>query len=271
MLDQRNENNGSIFTDFTITLVLFAVLYITSLSGFILPLNTILQKAIYPISQASREIWQFGKNEYATLLQARSLRKQVDTLTEENTQLRADLSQMIILKEENKHLHSQIQSNNQQSLDMISANIISTNPVFTIYAKDKIKLKSDQFVVTNNNVVGIVESAVDNIARVTLLKDLNKSVNVSILNNTKKEFVGRGMLQGEFGTNIIVTQITQDVKLDVGFSVVSNPDQNSEDTLHIGTISNIVKRESDLFQKIYVVQDINLDKISSVFVIVPKQ
>ena len=267
MLEKQNDPIGLSFADFAISFLIIVVLYGASISGLLSPIKLLLQQAIYPISQSLRESAQAIKNEYATLLQARSLKRQADTLREENTQLRASLSQMILFKEENRQLYLQLQQKISAEYKTAIARIISTNPTLTVFVEDNESVKQDQIVVVENNVVGFIDSIEQNIARVNLLKDLRNAVPVTILNTQKIEIMGRGMLLGEYGTNITVDQITQDVKLNSGYHIALSPTKNSNNSLHIGTIAEIIKRDSDLFQKAYVTQDIQLDKLHSVFII----
>lgn len=271
MIERSDNPQNNSYTEVFSVFIVLCIIYIASLSGFLNPLSSLLQRGIVPISQTFREIWQMGKNEYATLLQARSLRNQVDLLTEENTKLKADLSELVMMKEENKQLFSQLQNQSTTLFSTKVGKIISTSPELTLFVEDPNGVAVGQFVTLNKNVIGLIESIAGNYARVTLLKDLKAGINVSIINPAKKEYIGRGVLSGEFGTNIVISQITQDLKLERGYQVVINQNQYTQENIHIGTIETIIKRESDLFQKVYVKQDVDYASEIVLFIVVPKK
>jgi rod shape-determining protein MreC len=119
-------------------------------------------------------------------------------------------------------------------------------------------------VVTNQGLVGRVDAVIGGASRVQLITDPSSSVSV-FLQNSEADAIMNGSVSGE----LTLDMLSQDVKVSTGDVVLTSGlgGEYPADLL-IGQVSNVRKRESDLFQEATVQPVVDFSRLEIVLVIV---
>lgn len=119
-------------------------------------------------------------------------------------------------------------------------------------------------VVTNQGLVGRVDAVIGGASRVQLITDPSSLVSV-ILQNSSADAIMKGSVSGELSLEML----SQDAKIQTGDVVLTSglggeypPD------LLVGQVSNVRKRESDLFQEATVQPVVDFSRLEIVLVII---
>ncbi|MEI7845464.1 MAG: rod shape-determining protein MreC [Chloroflexota bacterium] len=118
-------------------------------------------------------------------------------------------------------------------------------------------------VVTDQGLVGRVDAVINSAARVQLITDTASAVNVR-LEKAKKEAILTGTVSGDLQLDLV----TQDVTLEPGDLVLtSGLSGGFPADLIVGQVLNSRKRDSDLFQQVFIQPVVDFTKLKIVLII----
>jgi rod shape-determining protein MreC len=228
------------------------------------PINTPIRNTLAPVTYAINKIKVQANNEVITLVQARTIANKYKALNEQNLQLRHEVAQLKLLKEENARLREQMNAPGGETFKLIPAKVIAKDMGLTIVYDKTDKVQKGAVVIIKNNFIGLIEKATDRSATVTLVTDPKIQMPAIIINDANETI--KGVAVGQFGTGIMVDRIEQNYKIQKGNVVTLDKTPRSPPGIIIGEIVEIQKIESELFQRAIVRPLINFDTFDTVFI-----
>lgn len=189
-------------------------------------------------------------------------------LTEENNLLEAEIVELEEYKHENEILKKELDFvDTKNEKDMVGAKIISreVTPFLQSILIDKGTkdgIDEGMILMSQGHLVGIVSQVFDDYSQAELITSTQTLVPV-ILQDSRATGLMKSQLEGLFIEDI---PIDQDVK--EGEPVLtSNLSENIPQDIPIGTVEEVTKYESHIFQTIKVTSPIEFSKLEFVFVV----
>lgn len=188
----------------------------------------------------------------------KALKEQMAKLFSENAFLRKNLAETESLLSQEKHL------------DPSNYNLFPVRPVgLGRYLKiDKgltSGIKAGQAVVINDNFVGKIISVSNGASNVQLLTDPDSKVSAFSQNKDGK---AKGVLIGQFGTDILLDKILHEEKINVGDIVYSEGlEEFLPRGLILGKVTQVLERENEIFKQAKVQLVFDIRDLELVFVI----
>jgi rod shape-determining protein MreC len=202
------------------------------------------------------------------LFTIKELNRENINLKNENQSLWQENSQLKEIALKNEFLRQRLQIPLPENKKLILADIIGYSPQFGQYflidkgARDG--LKSGLAAVTANDfLVGQVVEVNDHYAKVILLLDSASSINA-----LTQETRTNGLAKGNLGLSLNMEMIPVSTQIKTGETVLSsglNDDIPKE--LIIGQITEIIKKESEIFQKAVIKPAADFAKLESIFIV----
>jgi len=200
-------------------------------------------------------------------------------LLAENEQLRLDLQTLAIdqsklntLEQENKLLQDKLSFVAEGERRFIAGRIISgvadpfTRAVIIDRGSDDGLYPGLAVVAGRGIMIGKLTEVNQTTSRVLLLSDDSSRVAATMQNNNRTA----GLVEGQFGLNIAMTNIPQDqVITDGDLIVTSGLEDSIPKGLPIARVTSINQIESDIFKTAVLEPLITIDQISQVLVIIP--
>lgn len=245
------------------------VLFILGKTNITYPLTTILRAALYPVLQGNKYTQAIIQNEWATFTQLRAQRFQIEQLKEENTRLLAENTFMKILRDEQKTWYGQYSLQPIRDFSPLPAVVLTSQDTMLLTLKTEATIPTHSVVVSHQHLIGIVAKQDNLTVTAYTLKSLPIELPVVIVG--RDGIKGRGLLTPSYGTKLEVQRVLQNILVEVGDNVLLLPTSEWPDTIRVGTISNIIKRESDVFQTLEVEQDIDESRLLNVNIFVKHQ
>lgn len=198
-----------------------------------------------------------------------SLSRENAALRVKNNELSAQIADLQTIKNENKQLRQDLNfAQTQPTLKLQPATIINYSPIglyqaITIDKGSQDGLKEGQVVVSSGYAVGKIRQVSDSTAEVWLLANRNLLTPV-LLTGTQTT----GILQGDIG-GLVVTNIPIDVPVKAGEDVVTSALDNLYPAgIAVGQVEQILSHKEDIFQSVRVTSPININSLTTVFVVV---
>lgn len=188
----------------------------------------------------------------------KALKEQVGKLIAENAEVRKQLAESEAMLSQEKHL------------DPKTFNLLPVRPIgLSRYLKiDKglsSGIKSGQVVVFEDNYVGKVKTVAGESASVELITDPDSKVSVFTLN---KEGKAKGILMGQFGTELLLDKILHEEKVVMGDLVYSEGLEGFLPRgLILGKVNQVLDRENEIFKQAKVAPIFDIGDLDLVFVI----
>lgn len=186
--------------------------------------------------------------------------KELKSLTNQLTAAREKIKQ---LEEENKALRTQLETPLSPQWEYQDAKVIGLSQDLTIDKGRNSNLKEGQIVLSENIFVGRIKSVSFSQSQVQL--PINSQLIIPVMTSKTK---ARGILKGEFGTKIVLTNVLQEDKLEIGDLVLTTGEAQFPKGLLIGKIKKIIKKETEIYQKAEVEPLLNYKELETVFVLV---
>jgi len=188
----------------------------------------------------------------------KALKEQVGKLIAENAEIRKKLSENETLLSQEKHL-------DPQTFNLLSARPIGLSRYLKIDKGFSSGIKTGQVVVFEDNYVGKVKTAGGESATVELLTDPDSKVSVFTLN---KEGKAKGILMGQFGTELLLDKILHEEKVASGDLVYSEGMEGFLPRgLILGSVNEVLDRENEIFKQAKVKPIFDIGDLDLVFVI----
>jgi rod shape-determining protein MreC len=198
-------------------------------------------------------------------------------LADENYQLK---SQNQSLKQENFSMRETVKINEQLfirlGLDLpsgkkvVMADVVGYNPELGQYIlinKGSLDGLKEGFAVVdeNNFLIGRIFEADSHSSKVILISDSN-----SLINALTQESRVAGVVKGSHGLGLVMEMIPIDQQIKEGEIVfTSGLNDFLPKNLIIGQVKEVIKNESEIFQKALVQASVDLSRLERVFVLVP--
>lgn len=207
---------------------------------------------VVPIKKTTYQAWQ-------KLI----LKKQIENdLKKKEAEISALEEMVKILKEENLSLRKQLETPLPPQWEYLDAKVIGLGQELTINKGQRASLKEGQIVLISNLLVGKIKQVSSGQSLVLLLIDSKSKIPV-YTSDTK----ARGMLTGQYGTKVILTNVLQEDNLVIGDKVLTTGEANFPRGLLVGKVSKINKRTADIYQQAEVDLLINYQELETVFVL----
>lgn len=254
---------------FFIVLAVILLLIFFNLKGWL----SIPKNLVYFVSSPFLKIFQWSGKEisqgFTILFTIKDLSRENAALKAENQKLWKENSQLKEVAQENEILRQRFSLAEPDVHQLVLANIVGYSPqpgqYFLIDKGSVNGLVPGMTIITANNfLVGKVVEAQETWAKVILISDSSLAVNA-----ITQESRANGVVRGSHGLELVMEMVPADQKIKEGETVLtSGLNDFIPKGLIIGRISEIILKESEIFQKANVQPAVDFKKLESVFVIV---
>lgn len=253
-------------------LKIFLILTFLSIVIFVLDsmsfLNLPKQLAFYITNPVSFGIYNTNRNigrQFYFVFQARfaaqenkALKEQVGQLFAENAELRKRLAEVESMVSQEKHL-------DPNTYNLLPVRPIGLGRYLRIDKGSSSGIKVGQAVVFEDNFVGKIVAVSPSSSNVQLLTDPDSKFSVFSQN---KEGKAKGVLLGQFGTEILMDKILHEEKVEVGDVVYSEGLEGFLPRgLILGRVNQVLTRENQVFKQAKVQPVFDFRDLELVFVI----
>lgn len=250
----------------------FLIVIFVSLIVFILDLMHLLalpKRAVFYITNPiSFGLFSSSKNvgrQFYFIFQARlsvqevkALKEQIGQLLSENARIRKDLAETQSLLSQEKHL-------DPQTYNLLASRPIGLSRYLKIDKGSEAGVKIGEAVVFNENLIGRIVAVSDNASNVALLMDPDSKVAAF---SQGAEGRAKGILLGQFGTDIIFDKILHEEKINIGDLVYSEGTEGYLPRgLVLGKVTQIMDQQNELFKKAKIQNIFDIRDLDLVFVI----
>lgn len=188
----------------------------------------------------------------------KALKEQIGKLFSENSQLRKKLA-------EAQSLLSQVQHLDPQTYNLISVHPIGIGRYLKIDKGANSGLKLNQSVVVNDNYVGKISKIEAQTANVQLLSDPQSKVAAF---SQGLEGKAKGILIGQFSTDILLDKILHEEKISVGDLVYTDGTEGYLPRgLILGRVTQVLEQPTQVFKQAKVVPNFDIRDMELVYVI----
>lgn len=225
----------------------------------------------YPLAVLQRGISGLSsgvKNIFKTYFMIVGKEKENRRLQAQISNLEKETVEYLETKNENQRLRALLGLKTQRPDYIATADVFARDPtnwfqILWISKGTKDGIAGNMIAVTPSGAVGRTFRVLDNIASILLITDVNSSVAVRI-QNTRTE----GILQGRGGDKCYLKYIPQDIAVKIGERVLtSGLDGIYPEGIQVGYVTDVVKRDGELFQEIKVSTSQNLKAIEEVIIL----
>lgn len=253
------------FKIFLIAVFLSFLIFILDIVHFLALPKSLMFYITNPISFGLYNVNKNIGKQFHFIFQARlsaqenkALKEQISTLLSENARLRRDLAETQSLLSQEKHL-------DPKTYNLLSARPIGLSRYLKIDKGSENKVKVGEAVVFNENLIGRVVQVSEKASNVVLLTDPDSKVAAF---SQGLEGRAKGILLGQFGTDIILDKILHEEKISSGDLVYSEgTEENLPRGLVLGRVNQVLDKENEVFKSAKVSTVFNLADLELVFVI----
>jgi rod shape-determining protein MreC len=241
--------------------------------GYMTRVRTFVQTALVPLQEATTGVAQnvsgrLEQSQSLQLLQARNAELEAlnNKLMVDNVRLRELERENELLRQLLNYTRSNLQFSYQTTTVIgRSIGVDPTNLLYFVYvnvgARDGIA--ENMPVITDRGLVGRVTAVGPNLAQVLMLIDPASAVNALIQNSRVT-----GLVRGNIDGTLIMERIPQDAKVNPGDIVLtSGLGGNFPDKLVIGQVTEVVKRDQDMFQTARIRPTVDFGKLETMLII----
>ena len=165
------------------------------------------------------------------------------------------------LEQENRELRKQLGATPKVITKLLPATVLGKDRYLEIAVGSNDKITEGLAVIYANNLLGKIVKVTPKVSFVQVLSDPQSKVPVRVE-------TARGMVFGQFNSSIILDRIAQTENLSgVNYVFSSGEGESFPPDLVVGKLGKIMGKETDLFQTAEVLPLVNLDKLTTVFVV----
>ncbi|MFH1612051.1 MAG: rod shape-determining protein MreC [bacterium] len=220
-----------------------------------------LQEKVYQLSWRTNKLVSFW-------ISIKNLKDKNEQLIEENQYLLGEMARLNNIYYENVFLREQLKLSEENKDDLVLTDVIGQNlsasGKYILINKGRLDgIKQKQMVIISGNIlIGQIIEVEESVSKVKLVTDINSRVNAVIQDSDID-----GLVQG--GQNdLIMDLIPQGKEIIIGDTVVTSGLAGVfKRGLFIGRVQKIISTDVDVFQKVVIVNNIDWNSISRVFVI----
>jgi len=253
-------------------LKLLLILVFLSLTIFTLDLNhllglpkSLLSFLTNPISVGFYQSSQKAGRQFYFIFQARFAAQENKALKEQNGQLLSENARLRKNLAENEALVSQQIHLSPATYNLIPAHLMGIGRYLKIDKGISAGIKVGEALVFNDNYVGRVVYVSEKSSSAQLLKDPDSKVAAF---SQGLEGKAKGVLVGQFGSDIIFDKILHEEKINVGDLVYSEGTEGYLPRgLILGKVVQVLERENEVFKQAKVQSNFDIRDLELVFVI----
>jgi rod shape-determining protein MreC len=254
----------------TLVVILFASsLLVLALDrgGLLVGPRTFLSSVVLPVQVGWYRFTQTIGKEVEVVGQIGTIHEDNFRLLEENDRLKAKVSELKRVEEENLQLRAQISSVATKALQLLPAQTLGFLPDFgtkeLLLSEGSLHgVKIGQVVVVGEVALGKISSVQPDRSTLRLITDPSSKVLVKTSQGSK------GILIGQFQAYAKLTKVLQEEKLSVGDIVFTSGEEDWPKGLIVGEVAKVSKHENELFQEAEVKPLVLYDRQDLVFVVV---
>lgn len=214
--------------------------------------------SIYNINQTISKQFHFIYAARQSSQENKALKEQIGTLLSENAQVRQKLAEL-------EAQVSQEMFINSKTYNLVSARPVGLSRYLNIDKGSDSGLKTGQAVVFKDNFVGKVVNITPNSASIRILQDPDSKIAAF---SQGLEGRAKGVLLGQFGTDLIMDKILHEEKIAEGDLVYSEGTEGFLPRgLILGKVVSVAERENEIFKQAKVRAVFDIRDLELVFVI----
>jgi len=256
------------FGYFTILLAATLLLIFLHLRGWLRPVESAAVQTTRPFVYVLSGTGNLTKSFFSLFAsvnglnrQNADLKQQVRTLQEQNVTLQQ-------YKLENEVLKKELNYRSASGFDLVSADVIAKDPTgftqtITLDVGDNQNVRVGDAVLAQGALVGKVTALDEFTCKVLLITDSQSKIDAELSSSGEK-----GVLQGSFGSGVVLTDISQDavVNKDDQVATAGLTDQIPKGIL-IGTVGELQSQKNDLLQTVTITPAVDLKGLQFVAVV----
>lgn len=214
--------------------------------------------SIYNINQAFSKQFYFISSARQSTQENKALKEQLGVLLSENAKIRQKLAELETQVDQEKFINS-------KTYNLIPARPIGLSRYLNIDKGSDMGLKAGQAVVFRDNFVGKIIRVTPSSANIALLADPDSKIAAF---SQGLEGRAKGVLLGQFGTDLIMDKILHEEKIVVGDLVYSEGTEGFLPRgLILGKVTEVLERENEVFKQAKVRAVFDIRDLELVFVI----
>lgn len=214
---------------------------------------------LYQTSQNIQKQFYFVFASRFAAQENKALKEQVGQLISENAKLRKKLAEVESFLSQESHL-------DPSTYHLLPARPIGLGRYLKIDKGSSSGIKVGQAAVFNDNYIGKIVQVSQNASNIQILTDPDSKVAAFSIN---KEGKAKGVLLGQFGTEILMDKILHEEQIGIGDLVYSEGTEGFLPRgLILGRVSQILERVNETFKQAKVSGVFNIRDLDLVFVII---
>lgn len=251
--------------NFSIIVFLIAIsfgLFLLDNAGLLLGPKAVLSSAVSPIQITFLKFGQNVSNFFSFLTFWKSGSSKISYLEQRVRELTVEAEKVKRLEEENESLRLQIGVPVSKTAKMVMVNVVGNSSNFLIDKGEKDGIKEGMPVVSKDIIIGKISKVSLNRSNVLVLTDPSSKI-TAVTSKTK----AKGIAVGQFGSGVVLDKVVSEDTLNKGDVVVTSGEDGLTHGLIIGTITEVLKQDTGVFQSAKVSMMLDLSKLNQVFVI----
>lgn len=239
---------------------LFIMLLLFNAIGLLRPIESLVGFVVKPVSQAIGGLTGIGGKS--------DLEKQNADLQAKVDQLNAQLAQLHEAKQQNEALRTQLNFAQTNNYKLVEGNIISQDPTnfqqfFTIDRGSGSGIDKGMVVVSQGLLVGRIVDTTATTAKVQLITDYNSAIPA-----LDQQTRATGLTRGQRGFGLVLENVPQSDEIKTGDSLITSGFGGDYPRgLVIGSVNEVKRRDTDVYQSASVKPAVDFRKLEAVFVI----
>lgn len=262
-------NKLKIFKEFrqlSLLIICGLVLFFILRTGFLKPIFGFAQNITVPLQTGFYRSTQGLRNTFETFTEIGSLRSSNAELRQQNALLLAENTVLKKLESENKSLREQLNTTENElkiktSASPIGFSGVGVESILLIDKGSSSRVEKGDFVIVKNILIGKVVEVNSRVSSVQLLTDPDTKIPV------KTDSGSEGILEGQFGSSLLLTNVSQDQVLKEGQILLTSGKNEYPKDLVVGRIKKVNRIEKEFFQKAEVEQLLKMKDLSLVYIV----
>jgi rod shape-determining protein MreC len=198
-----------------------------------------------------------------------NLKQQNETLFDENLRLKSQLAKQKDIEAENEQLRNQIKLNPREKYNLEAAMIISKeiadqSDLFFIDKGSNSGITEGMAVIVDDGIyIGKIIKTNSHQSQAEFIFSKNSRTSVEVTESFEK-----GIIQGEFGTSVVLDMVPQTTELKTGDTIITSGLSGLVPRgLLVGYVKDVMPSSDQLFQRSSVILPVDMKKIRIVSVI----
>jgi len=212
--------------------------------------------------------WQNLQNNFNSLGKTQEEQKKILLLEGRLRQLAVEQNQLSLCQEENEKVKKLLGASLPAKWQFMEARVIGLNEKMKIDKGVKAGLKPGMVVISENILLGRIETVNDNESLVQMVYEPNLKIPVVVKRPNQAGVQARGLLNGQYKSKMILDRVLQAEDLQKGDIVASSGEENWLPDLVIGQIEEVVPKSAEVYQKAKVSGLLDYQQLRIVFVVV---